>query len=303
MELHDDDKPIGRLLSRREALLLLGGAGGAMVFGINTLGKTPLNQVSALLSATPTTTPFPTPTCVVKPALTEGPYFVDTMLNRSDIRIEPSDESVKEGVLLRLIFRVSDVADNKCSPLSGAQVDVWHCDALGAYSGVSDPGFNNTTELWLRGYQLTDESGTASFTTIYPGWYSGRAVHIHFKIRTHPEAEQGYEFTSQLFFDEAMNEKIHAIAPYAAKGQRDTPNATDSIYQGSEGLLTLNLEAFTDEESGEEGYLALFDIGLDLTQTPVEAGMGGGGRPNNGADRPNGNPPNGNRPNGTPAPR
>jgi protocatechuate 3,4-dioxygenase beta subunit len=118
------------------------------------------------------------------------PYFVDNQLNRSDIRIDPSDGSVKEGAPLRLAFQVSDVSANACSPLAGAQVDVWHCDALGVYSGVSDPGFDTSGQLWLRGYQVTDESGYCEFTTIYPGWYSGRAVHIHFKIRTDPYSNQ-----------------------------------------------------------------------------------------------------------------
>src|SRR5205823_1672252 len=152
------------------------------------------------------------------PALTQGPYFVDKQLERSDIRVEPSDNSVKQGVLLNLIFNVSNVSQNTCKPLQGAHVDVWHCDAAGAYSGVSDPGFQTTGQKWLRGYQITDANGAAKFVTIYPGWYSGRTVHIHFMIRTDPTSETGYEFTSQLFFDEALTDKVHAQQPYAAKG-------------------------------------------------------------------------------------
>jgi protocatechuate 3,4-dioxygenase beta subunit len=199
------------------------------------------------------------PACVVRPALTEGPYFVDNQLNRSDIRIDPSNGSVKEGARLRLAFQVSDVSANACSPLAGAQVDIWHCDALGVYSGVFDPGFDTSGQLWLRGYQVTDESGYCEFTTIYPGWYSGRAVHIHFKIRTDPDSNQGYEFTSQLFFDEAFTNAVYTQTPYAAKGIPNTPNARDGIFQGSGGQLTLNVV-----EEGD-GYAAIFDIGLDLS--------------------------------------
>src|SRR5258706_14002626 len=138
MELHDDDKPIGRVLSRREILKLLGGSGAALVVGT---GFTRLNLGQLAGTATPEATAEATalPACVVRPALTEGPYFVDEMLNRSDIRIEPSDGSIKEGVLLNLIFNVSDVSANACAPIKNAQVDVWHCDAQGVYSDVSDP--------------------------------------------------------------------------------------------------------------------------------------------------------------------
>jgi protocatechuate 3,4-dioxygenase beta subunit len=257
IELHDDDQPIGRVLSRREVLALIGGA-GAVLLGGCTLEQF-LSGESAATPSLSATSVASLPPCVVRPALTEGPYFVDNQLNRSDIRIDPSDGSVKEGAPLRLAFQVSDVNADACSPLAGAQVDVWHCDALGVYSGVSDPGFDTSGQLWLRGYQVTDESGYCEFTTIYPGWYSGRAVHIHFKIRTDPDSNQGYEVTSQLFFDEAFTNAVYTHAPYVAKGAPNTPNASDGIFQGGDGLLTLNVV-----EAGE-GYAATFDIGLDLS--------------------------------------
>ncbi len=290
MDLHDDDKPIGRVLTRREALALLGSAGAALVAasGFRTLS---LNQIAS--TATPTATGTAVPSCVVRPALTEGPYFVDEMLNRSDIRIEPSDGSVKEGVLLKLKFVVSDVSANACAPLEGAQVDVWHCDALGVYSGVSDPGFDTSDEKWLRGYQVTDGYGVAEFITIYPGWYSGRTVHIHFKIRTDPDSDEGYEFTSQLFFDDTLTDQIHDLEPYASKGYRDTLNEDDNIFQSSEGLLTLEIVENEDEDEG--GYTATFAIGLDLSQ-PSPSESSGNGAP------PGGTSPNGGRPRATATP-
>jgi protocatechuate 3,4-dioxygenase beta subunit len=273
VEEHDDDKPIGRLLSRREMILLLGGAGASALLAACT--PTQVAQiVEATIEATAESTSASSaalPSCVVRPALTEGPYFVDVDLNRFDIRLEPSDGSMKEGLPLQLRFRVSNVAENACSPLAGAQVDIWHCDADGAYSGVSDPGFDTSEQKWLRGYQITDEMGLAEFMSIYPGWYSGRTTHIHFKIRTDPESDSGYEFTSQLFFDENITDIVQAEAPYADKGYRDTLNTDDNIFQSSEGLLTLVLEPL---EAG--GYTATFDIGLDLTQPAVESGGNGG---------------------------
>jgi protocatechuate 3,4-dioxygenase beta subunit len=279
MELHDDDKPVGRVLSRREILALLGGSGAALIAGTG-FTRLGLSQI------TPTPTGTAVPSCVVVPALTEGPYFVDEMLNRSDIRIEPSDGSVKEGTVLNLKFQVSDVSANTCNPLEGAQVDVWHCDALGVYSDTEDPGFNTVGEKWLRGYQVTDETGLAEFVTIYPGWYQGRTVHIHFKIRTDPESDSGYEFTSQLFFDDELTDMVFMDEPYASKGERTLRNDGDNIFEASDGLLTLEL---VEEEDGS--YTAIFGIGLDLSQpAPTEAARSGGGAP------PNGTRPAGGRP-------
>src|SRR5207253_10058042 len=156
------------------------------------------------------------PSCVVRPALTEGPYFVDEKLNRSDIRSDPSDGTVKPGAQLTLTVNVSRVSGASCLPLAGATVDVWHCDALGVYSDATDPGFNTKGKKFLRGYQTTDANGKVQFTTIYPGWYQGRAVHIHFKIRTSATGASK-EFTSQWFFDETLTDQVHAQQPYAAK--------------------------------------------------------------------------------------
>ena len=287
-ELHDDDKPIGRVLSRREVLTLLGGAGAAFIVGTGFK--------NLRMAQTPSVTPVGTalPSCVVKPAKTEGPYFVDEMLNRSDIRVEPSDGSIKEGALLQLVFQVMKVNGDTCEALEGAQVDVWHCDAAGLYS---DESANNTVgQKFLRGYQVTDKLGAAAFTTIYPGWYQGRTVHIHFKIRTDPSSSSGYEFTSQLFFDEKMTDTIYADAPYSARPGRTTLNANDGIFSTDGDTLTLNVVKNEDEKVG--GYKATFYIALDLSQPAVETGNGGG--PAGGQGGPGGNRPGGAPPNGTP---
>ena len=109
---------------------------------------------------------------MVQPEQTEGPYFVDKMLNRQDVRLDPVTKATQAGLPLRLTFNVSQVTgEGKCAPLPGAQVDLWQCDASGVYSGVKDPLFNTVGQHFLRGYQVTDARGTANFVTIYPGWY------------------------------------------------------------------------------------------------------------------------------------
>ena len=263
--MDNDDRPVGRILGRREVLKILGAAGAAVVAGCVPGSAQPTSTPRAGASYGAAATALPAEAtsaagsgaCVVRPELTEGPYFVDERLNRSDIRSDPGTGVVEQGALLALTFRVSQVGDGSCVPLEGAWVDIWHCNALGVYSDVSDPGFDSSGQQFLRGYQATDADGVAAFTSIYPGWYSGRTVHIHFKIRTGVgEGETSfYDFTAQLFFDEALNDQVHTQQPYASKGYRDTLNSRDNIYD-DRLLLTV-------AETGQ-GYAAVFDIGLQI---------------------------------------
>jgi protocatechuate 3,4-dioxygenase beta subunit len=197
----------------------------------------------------------------VRPEQTEGPYFVDEKLNRSDIRSDPSDSSVKEGAQLNLKVSVYRLDGASCTPLAGALVDIWHCDALGVYSDVVDTNglFDTKGQKFLRGYQLTNEEGLVEFITIYPGWYTGRTVHVHFKIRTDPASQDAYEFTSQIYFDDSTTDQVYTQAPYDMKGQRDTTNANDGIFQQGGDELTLQVT------SGPQGYEGTFEIGLKLT--------------------------------------
>ena len=159
---------------------------------------------------------------------------------------------------LSLTFMVSGLSGAMCAALAGTMVDVWHCDALGVYSDATDPSFNTQGQKFLRGYQVTDASGKAAFTTIIPGWYHGRAVHIHFKLRGATTGGKTYEFTSQLFFDDAFIDGIQAQPPYAAKGKRTLRNAGDAIYNQSKGLTLLNVT-----KSGS-AYAATFEVGVQL---------------------------------------
>lgn len=258
--IDDDDRPIGRLLTRREALALLGvSAAGAAVVACAPgalASLSPSATPSAAASATPGATGSAVPSCIVRPELTEGPYFVDERLNRTDIRPDTHTGNVEDGAPFALAFAVSKISGNSCLPFPGALVDVWHCNALGKYSDVQDPGGSTVGHDYLRGYQVTDANGAAAFTTIYPGWYSGRTVHIHFKIRTDPDASSGLEFTSQLFFDEQVTAQVYAQQPYTTKGTQDTSNARDGIFgQGGAQLL------LSPTPSGA-GYAATFEIGV-----------------------------------------
>jgi len=223
-----DDTPVGRILTRRRAVSLLGTLGAASLF--YPRGIIP---------------------CVVRPQETEGPYFVDDKLNRSDIRSDPSDGAVTPGTGLALTFNVARLGASACTPLAGAIVDVWHCDARGVYSDVEDPGFNTKGKRFLRGYQVTDANGVARFTTIYPGWYATRAVHVHFKIRSGRS-----EFTSQLYFDDALTDRVHAQSPYAAKGRRTLRNADDRIFTENGAQLLLSVTPVG------AGYAATFDVAV-----------------------------------------
>ncbi|HEX9943889.1 MAG TPA: intradiol ring-cleavage dioxygenase [Thermoanaerobaculia bacterium] len=250
-----DDTPVGRLLSRREAVALLGVSGAALLAGCDRISVSVERDLPPGEAATATGSSA-VPSCVVRPQQTEGPYFVDENLRRNDIRSDPATGEVRPGAPLQLALAASLVTDGGCTPLSGAHVDLWQCDALGVYSDVVDPGFNTVGQKFLRGYQLTDQEGRVRFTTIYPGWYPGRTVHLHFKVRTDPAAAQGYEFTSQLYFDDSLTDRVHAREPYARKGQRTRRNRDDGIFQNGGEQLMLALTG------DEQGYVAQFHIGI-----------------------------------------
>lgn len=240
----DENRAVGHLLSRREVVLLLGGSAAYLMAG---------NLIPRWAVASPQD-----PLCVVRPEQTEGPYFVDERLNRSDIRIDPTDGQVKPGTPLALTLVVSRLDAGDCLPLPGAQVDIWHCDAMGVYSDVRDPDFNTIGRKFLRGYQVTDARGEVRFVTVYPGWYPGRTIHIHFKIRTAPAAQRRFEFTSQLYFDDGLTDRVHAEPPYALNGQRTARNQHDWIFRRGGDRLMLAPTATTD------GYAASFAIGLQF---------------------------------------
>ncbi len=266
---------LNQLLSRRETLRLMGATGAASFLG---LGKTNLLGFSdtqsagtyddllarlmrpALFAASPlqATRPVSEMSCVARPALTEGPFFVDERLNRSDIRSDPSNGCVKPGVPLKININIFRTSGSICTPLAGALVDIWHTDAAGGYSDVSGQGNpNNLGQKFLRGYQVTDANGAVEFTTIYPGWYSGRTVHVHYKVRLFSGTTRTYEFTSQVMFDDTLTDQVFTQSPYSAKPNRNTRNSNDSIYQSGGSTLLLDVKA-----DGQGGYTTAYDLSL-----------------------------------------
>ena len=242
-----DKRPAGRNrataradLGRRAAVRAVAAAGAALAG--TTLG------VSARADETPR--------CVLTPAQTEGPYFVDERLQRSDIRGDPADGAARPGALLALTLRVFALDGAACASLAGAIVDLWHCDAAGVYSDASDARFGTRGSKFLRGYQVTDAGGHVRFTTIYPGAYPGRTVHIHFKVRTSKPGRVG-EFTSQLYFDDALTDRVHAQPPYAGPGARRMRNDRDGLYRAGGRQLQL------DVVPTGEGYATAYAVGID----------------------------------------
>ena len=205
-------------------------------------------------------------------AQTQGPYWIDEMLNRSDIRVDPSTGLQSVGVPLNLALNFHDV--HGCKAIEGAQVDLWQCDAAGSYSGQRENG--TVGKKFLRGYQIADASGAVNFTTVYPGWYRGRTVHIHFRIRRRLESGTVENFTSQLYFPEELNDQVLARDAYAGrKEKRDMRNANDMILHGhGEGAVL-----FPEMKSKGTGYAGVLDIGIDFSKKAQEFGPPpGGGR-------------------------
>jgi protocatechuate 3,4-dioxygenase beta subunit len=160
--------------------------------------------------------------------MTEGPYYV-----AADAKLRRDIRGGRPGTPLTLRLGVANVAS--CKPIAGAAVDIWHADAGGVYS---DEQANDTVgQTFLRGVQRTSAGGIATFTTIYPGWYPGRTVHIHVKVHIRGNVVH----TGQLFFDDALTDVAFARSPYSARPNRDTRNANDSIYVngGSRSLLAV----------------------------------------------------------------
>ena len=288
-ELDDDDMPVGRILNRREFLVMLG---GTLTAAACMSGSEPAATVPAPTESAASTIAAPLPTCVAQPEMTEGPYFVDEQLNRFDIR-RTNENTLKAGLPMLLTFNISDVTGGNCTALADATVDLWQCDALGIYSDVEDPSFNTIGQNWLRGSRSTNEDGIVQFLTIVPGWYTIRAVHQHIKIRTLETDGNTYEFTTQLFFKLDQLEPIYSTEHYVGNGMPNVLNENDMFYQSlaESDILTLDLQAMNSDElaqletqwqqeyeaeMGETMRLAFdqamkasFSIGLDLSDTAV----------------------------------
>jgi protocatechuate 3,4-dioxygenase beta subunit len=162
--------------------------------------------------------------CLATQALTEGPYYsTDTPVRTN---IAPGEVGTKTKITITVV-------DSRCKAVQGARVDIWHANALGQYSAVEGVSGN-----FARGTQTTNASGKVTFTTIYPGWYPGRTMHIHFKIW-----KKGLEvLTSQFFASDSNNSRIYTSGAYAARGNQNTPLAADRIYGSLKNPAALTLK-------------------------------------------------------------
>ena len=232
-------------LTRRDSLLKLGGV-AALALGAGGAGIELLDPKAAVAAgAGPAAVSSGLVTCVLTPEMTEGPFFVEGDKLRRNVR------EGRPGVPLALRTTVLDVSS--CKPLQGAAVDIWHCDAGGTYSAVAQEGTEGRT--FLRGIQRTNAKGVARFDTIYPGWYSGRTVHIHVRVFLGGSIVH----TGQLFFPDTLTDAVFRRTPYNRRPARDTRNATDSIFRngGSRSMLRL-------AKSGT-GYVAQITMGISRT--------------------------------------
>jgi protocatechuate 3,4-dioxygenase beta subunit len=222
-------------LTRRESLLAAGGVvAAALLPEVADAASGPAGVSSGAIS------------CVLTPEMTEGPYYVPSEKVRRNIT------EGKPGVALELHLTV--VNASTCKPTRNAVVDIWHADAGGVYSGAVA---GNAGTNFLRGVQRTDSNGLALFKTIYPGWYRGRATHIHVKVYLSGNVVH----TGQLFFNEALSNAVYSRTPYSSHGLADTPNASDSIYRngGSRSMLKLKRPV-----SGS-GYVGAITMGVSAS--------------------------------------
>jgi len=219
-----------RMTRRGSLVALAGGLAAALGWRADDAGAGPAGVASGAVS------------CVLTPEMTEGPYYLPNERVRRNIT------EGRPGTPLALALTVVDAST--CKPIKGAAVDVWHADALGVYSGVQ-----GNTGTFMRGVQRTDAYGVARFTTVYPGWYQGRTVHIHVKVHLHGNVVH----TGQLFFADSLTDAVYTKAPYASRGTRDTRNASDSIFRngGSRSLLRLR--------KGSGGYVGSITMGVHRT--------------------------------------
>jgi protocatechuate 3,4-dioxygenase beta subunit len=229
---------------RREAILTAGGLGLAGVLGTTRLGAVGGTQDAAAAS------------CLLTPEVTQGPYWIKTSPTRRDIR------ETKHGLRLDLVLTVQNA--RTCTPIAGADVEVWHADAAGRYSGFEQastgaPGGGSAptdAKRYLRGHQKSDADGRARFTTIFPGWYRGRTPHIHLKVHVGGKVVH----TGQLFFDERTQSAVYRLAPYRSHGQPDTSHAADMIFKqagGSNAILRL-----ASRGAGKQGYRGAITLGV-----------------------------------------
>ncbi|CAF0758618.1 unnamed protein product [Adineta ricciae] len=210
-------------------------------------------------------------TCILTPETTEGPYSWNTTLMRQNISED------RPGIPFRLYLTVMNI--NTCEPIVNAAVEIWHCDALGIYShyiqasnNVQNPKTDNST--YLRGMQLTNASGVATFDTIYPGWYTGRATHIHVRVHLNGVyvTSTGYYSdgslvkTGQLFFNDSLTDLVAQQSPYSTHTITRTLNSVDTIYQSST-ITLMDIQYVSSAAGLSGGMVTSATLGVSSSST------------------------------------
>jgi protocatechuate 3,4-dioxygenase beta subunit len=229
--------------NRREAIGVIGAAAGAaLAYGCSS--STSPSATTGTTSTTTTTTGTTNAACAVTPQETAGPFPSLTDLIRSDIR-----ES-KSGTVLTLTVKVVNV-NASCAGVANANVEIWQCDAAGNYSEYG----TQTAQTYLRGIQTTNSNGEVTFTTIYPGWYQGRATHIHIEVTIGGVSKK----VTQIAFPESVNNTVYATGVYASRGANPMSNASDGIFADS-----LSSELITPTGTPAAGYAATCQVGISV---------------------------------------
>ncbi len=244
--MQQPNRPGASGVTRRRMLTWIGAAGAAIVATACGRGSTSAASPTAVASAGETATGASGEgvACVLSPEMTEGPYYIDGEAVRRDVT------EGKPGVPLTLDLNVADATT--CSPLPDAAVEIWHADAGGNYSGFNATADNTT---FLRGVQIADADGNVTFDTVYPGWYEGRATHIHLMVHVGGDVVH----TGQLFFDEQINDAVYAGSPYAGHSGTRMTNDQDGIYAngGAQSMLQLT-------QAGD-GYVGAITLGVQTS--------------------------------------
>jgi protocatechuate 3,4-dioxygenase beta subunit len=244
-----------RPLRRREAMIAFGATALAALWEA-ACGSGASSKVASTSTAAPPSSTQETAAagvCVLSPEVTEGPYYIPNHLTRRDIT------DGRPGLPLALHITVVDA--DTCKPIKNADVELWHADASGVYSGYSanvppgGPGGRatpNNRKRFLRGHQKSDSAGRVVFDTIYPGWYRGRTPHIHMKVHVGGQVVH----TGQLFFNDGTSDAVYRTSAYRAHGQPDTTNASDSIY-ASAGASKAKVRLTRRRHSGYRGRITV----------------------------------------------
>jgi len=237
--------------SRREVLEVFGAAGLAMAAGCTS--SSPASPTDTTGSSGTTTPVGGAGSCTVTPQETAGPYpdRVGMINNPAFFRQDITEG--RSGLPVTLALTVASVSG--CSPVANAQIEIWQCDAEGRYSEYSQPGYNGTGQTFLRGLQTTDGEGKATFRTIYPGWYPGRATHIHVEVFVNGRTVK----TTQIAFPESASRAVYGTGVYASHGQNPTTNAGDNVF--SDGS---DAEMATLAGDATSGYTASLRIVVSI---------------------------------------